>query len=325
MSTENPGSTDDLAGWTPIRVSNGAHGLLVDWCFTEGVAFDDPFFDQTVERCLRHPFRLLFRRTTSIDVLGELVARGGARAPSGLVLHLSRSGSTLVAQMFAKRGDTHVVSEAGPLDTVMRAPAAADLRAQWLRWTAAALRRPGADRPYYVLKLDAWAVLELPLLRQAFPGVPWVFVYRDPVEVLVSQERHRGFHMMPSGLPPAAVGFDADQVASMSMTEYGAAVLGRIASAGAAAADDPLGLLVNYDELPTAVERIAAHFGIPVDERARTAMTSAAGRDVKNGVLPFADDRAAKQRAAGDELRSAVDRWVAQPYRQLECIRVGMR
>ena len=28
------------------------------------------------------------------------------------------------------------------------------------------------------LKLDAWHTLELPLLQRAFPGVPWVFLYR---------------------------------------------------------------------------------------------------------------------------------------------------
>ena len=50
----NP-SSDDLQGWTPIRVAQ--HGStnepFVDWCLTAGVDFVDPFFDQTVEECFR--------------------------------------------------------------------------------------------------------------------------------------------------------------------------------------------------------------------------------------------------------------------------------
>jgi hypothetical protein len=317
--------TEDLSGWTPIRASCDGDGLVVDWCYTEGVAFDDPFFDQSVERCLRHPFRLLFRRATSIEALGELAPLRDAPPPSGLVLHLSRCGSTLVAQMLARRGDAHVVSEAGPIDTVVRAPVPAERRAQWLRWMVAALREPGGSRPHYVLKLDAWAALDLPLLARAFPGVPWAFVYRDPVEVLMSHQRRPGYHMVPFGLPPSAVGLDPRATAGMSMLEHGAAVLGRIAACAAAAARDPIALLVNYDELPDAVERIARHFGMTVDEASRAAMLGAARTDAKNGVLPFQDDRAAKQNSASEELRGAAKRWVAEPYLELERIRVGTR
>jgi hypothetical protein len=320
--------TADLCGWTPIRASYEADGLLVDWCYTEGMpstAFDDPFFDQSVGRCLQQPFRLLFRRTTSIESLRLLAAVRGARPPSGLVLHLSRSGSTLVAQMLARRGDTHVVSEAGPVDTVIRAPVPPQRRAEWLRWMVAALREPGGDRPHYVLKLDAWATLDLPLLVRAFPGVPWAFVYRDPVEVLVSQQRRPGYHMTRFGLPPSVVGLDPQAADRMSTVERGAAVLGRIAACAAAAAQDPLALLVNYDELPDAVDRIAQHFGMTVDVASRAAMLGAARTDAKNGVLPFEDDRATKQQSAGKDLRDAAERWLAGPYRELERIRVGAR
>ena len=312
-----------FAGWTPIRAVSDGDGLVVDWCFTEGIAFDDPFFDQSVERCLRHPFRLLFRRTTTIETLSELVAGREPAPPSGLVLHLSRSGSTLVAQMLASRGDTHVISEAGPVDTVIRAPRPLEQRVQWLRWMVAALREPGGDRPHYVVKLDAWAALDLPLLAQAFPGVPWAFVYRDPVEVLVSQQRRPGYHMLPFGLPPASVGLDPCTTAGMSMLERGAAVLGRIAAGAATAAADPLGLLVNHAELPAAIDQIARHFGMTVDAASRAAMLEAARVDVKNGVLPYVDDRADKQRTASEELRLAASRWMTEPYRALERIRTG--
>src|SRR5438552_3167636 len=60
---------DDLEGWTPIRVEWRDGAPWVDWCHTTGIEFNDPFFDQTVERCLRHPYRLAFRRLTPIECL----------------------------------------------------------------------------------------------------------------------------------------------------------------------------------------------------------------------------------------------------------------
>ena len=36
------------------------------------------------------------------------------------------------------------------------------------------------------MKFSSWNVLYLPLVRAAFPVVPWVFVYRHPVEVMVA-------------------------------------------------------------------------------------------------------------------------------------------
>jgi hypothetical protein len=118
-------------------------------------------------------------------------------APDGLVFHMSRCGSTLVAQMFAALPDSMVVSEPPPLDDVLQISllGGADTAIAALRAMSAAFGRRGG-RPF-VLKLDAWHALALPLFRRAFPDTPWVFLYRDPVEVLVSHMRQRGSQMLP--------------------------------------------------------------------------------------------------------------------------------
>jgi hypothetical protein len=50
----------------------------------------------------------------------------------------------------------------------------------------AALGQARAGETRLFLKLDCWHMRDLPLFRRAFPNTPWVFLYRDPVEVLVS-------------------------------------------------------------------------------------------------------------------------------------------
>lgn len=307
-----------LGDFSPIRLSWDGGAPVVDWCHTAGTVFGDPFFDQTVERLLRHPFRLLFRPATS---MAELVAEAERRpglAPSGFVFHLSRCGSTLLAQMFAARGDTRVMSEPGPVDSVVRAPVDVEQRVRWLRAMVSVLGRPAAGERHYVVKLDSWAMLALPLIRQAFPDVPWVFLHRDPVEILASQSGHRGYHMVPGSLPPEWFGLSPAVLPAMSLEEYGAAVLARIVRCALAAVGDPLGMFVDYRELPrVAVDRVARHFGVPVSDEHRRAMLGAAARDAKNPVLEFVDDRERKQRYAGDQLRDAVERLTMPAYREL--------
>jgi hypothetical protein len=216
---------------------------------------------------------------------------------------MSRCGSTLVTQMLGARGDVRVMSEPGPLDALMRFRAPVGDRVQWLQWVVSALGQPVAEERHLVVKLDAWAALDVPLLDAAFPDVPRVFLYRNAVEVLVSQSGHRGYHMVPGTLPADLVGLAPEAVATMTLEAYGAAVLGGIVAAVAAASDDGRWVTVPYEDLPGAVvERIAPHFGLDMDREHQEAMAAAAGRDAKNPVLEFAADSERKQAAATAEM-----------------------
>src|SRR5438067_13275994 len=81
--------------------------------------------------------------------------------------------------------------------------------AHWLAALTCAFghRRSGDERHYFI-KLDSWHTVALPLFRRAFPEVPWIFLYRDPVEVLVSQLRMAGMQMIPGMLGPNLFGIE---------------------------------------------------------------------------------------------------------------------
>jgi hypothetical protein len=281
----------------------------------EGMTFSDPFFVQTVERAFRSPFSLLFRRETSIDALGEL---DPGLEPSGFVFHVSRCGSTLVAGMLAALSKHLVLSEPAPVDHILRADASEADRVRWLRWIVSALGRPrhGGEQAY-VLKLDAWSVCNLATVRRAFPGVPWLFLYREPVEVLVSHLAQLGAHMVPGALDPRLFGLDWDSIARMQPEEYCARVLGEIYRAGLEHRDER-SLFVEYSELPDAFfDRILDAFGLECDEAERAQMRSVLSFDAKNPSLPFAEDREARMREASPALREAADRWVLPHYEAL--------
>ncbi|HEX8852620.1 MAG TPA: sulfotransferase [Pyrinomonadaceae bacterium] len=319
-------------GWTPIRIYFDGGRAFVDWCETRDVRFTDPFFEQTITRCLRRPFNQLFRHQTPVEQLLARQAVSRSLAPSGFIFHTSRCGSTLVAQMLAALPQNLVISEAGPIDTILRADERLrglpeETRIEWLRALLSALcERRGDELQHCFVKLDSWHTLDIKLLRRAFPGVPFVFLYREPVEVIVSHLRRRGAQMIPGVLDPARLSLEASSVGSMPPEEYCARVLGAMCRAALTDCEDASMLLVNYRELPGAVcTRLTAWLGAHYTDAERERMACAAQFDAKNPVLPFADDTEAKRREAGEAVRRAADAWVRPFYEALEAKNVEAR
>jgi hypothetical protein len=181
-----------------------------------------------------------------------------------------------------------------------------------------ALGRRRNGESHYVIKLDAWHTIALPLLRRAFPDVPWVFLYRDPVEVLVSQVKVRGIQTVPSYVPPALFGLES----SVPDEEYCAQVVAAICRAVIDHHGVGGGLLVNYNELPTAVEKtILPHFGIRIDAERRAAMLQASRMDAKAPGQVFVSDSAEKQKEATAWVRDLAERHLGPMYRALEDLR----
>ena len=317
-----------LVGWTPTALVFDDRKPAVRWCFTEGIEFTDPMFNQTIERCLRDPFRLLFWRRTDMDVLAEFVSASPGLEPSGFIFHLSRCGSTLVAQMLAALSQALVMSEPPAFDQVLRAPTfCPDLspgdHVAWLRWMLSALgQRRTPDQSRFVVKLDAWAIVQWRLIRQAFPDTPCIFLYRDPLEVMVSHLARRGYHMIPGTLSTDDVGLEAADLQSLSAEEYCASVLNRHCEAALDAARAGAVQLVNYASLPLSVpDRVAPHFGFDVTDCERALFAAAARRDAKNPFIEFVPDALDKRQRATPEARVAIESGVGSTYAALETLR----
>jgi len=108
-------------GWLPIRAVWQRDQLYVHWSHFGEQRLREPFFEGSVQRCLFKPFNRLFRYSTPITRLVDwLQAHPGLR-PSGFIFHMSRCGSTLVSQMLAALPHNIVISEASPIDAVVRA------------------------------------------------------------------------------------------------------------------------------------------------------------------------------------------------------------
>lgn len=310
-------------GWLPARAVQTGVIPVFDWAWFGPQQLDMPFYEEAVQRFAPRPFNRMFRARTSLATL--MAGADAAPAPAGFVHHMSRCGSTLIAQMLGADPHHVVLSEPEPLDAVVRwamtSGAPLDEQVAALRAIVAALGRDRSGRTQRVFfKLDSWHVLALPLFRAAFPETPWVFAYRNPVEVLVSQRRQRGIHtvagMLPVGLLdiPDAENMAADRYAALVLKRMGEAVLEHWHLGG--------GLLVDYTEMPGAiVDRIAPHFGFVPDPGQRAAMTAIALRSAKAPGLRFVADSATKRRDVTPEIDAAAREFTDSIHARLETLR----
>ncbi|HMO76236.1 MAG TPA: hypothetical protein PKD99_10960 [Sphingopyxis sp.] len=285
--------------WLPVDLKRHQGQILVEWEHFAGLPLTDPFFEETMRRVRSLPFNALMRIATPLAALEPFAA---APAPDGLVFHMSRCGSTLVGQMLGAIPEHIVVAEPPALDTMIRLAGRGQVPPAMVRAMAGALTRDrsGMTRHRFV-KLDAWHAFVLPMLRGVWPDTPWTFLYRDPVEVLVSQHRRPGLHCRPGVLPLDAYGVDA----SAASGDYAAWILDGICRAALGAIDDRC-LPLDYRQLPDAlIDAMLPHFGVVPDAAELERIRAAGGRYSKAPGRAFTGDSEAKQQAASPALRAA--------------------
>jgi hypothetical protein len=305
----------NLHGWLPIRLWQPGDEWRVDWCWFGDRPLSQPFFRESVEEALRLPFNQAFRRQTPLSALTEWRQRSPGLAPSAFIFHASRCGSTLLSQMLACLDDHIVVSEPPPLDALLRGSLAPQERTAALVGLVSAygqVRRGTEQR--LVIKLDAWNIGELPLLRQCFADTPWLFVYRDPLEIAVSHLRRAGMHMTPGLIGPCALD---DGEPFLDRESWIARRLGRLLQLGLEHCREHHGLALNYSELPAAMDgHLGDFFGLGAEQR--RAAFARIGQHAKQPAQAFVDDRQGKQQQASARLREQLEQWAQAPYAALE-------
>ena len=297
----------DLRGWMPVKISRHTAEPVVEWCHFGARRFTEPFFDHTVQQAMQTPFSLVFRHQTSLDALVVWQTASPGLVPSGFIFHMSRCGSTLVAQMLAALPEHIVISEAPPVDAILRMDqrgASEEQRIAWLRGWLSAAGQPRSGEKHLFVKFDAWHTFDLPLLRRAFPDTPWIFLHRNPVEVMVSALKAPGSHLVPGVLGIEIPGIDPAIAVQMPQAEYCARVLAAVCAAGLAHLRTLGGKALDYASLPGAVASdIAPHFHLNLSPSDIARMNAVTAFHAKTPSFFFEPDSQSKQQEASAEVR----------------------
>lgn len=265
--------------------------------------------------------------------------------PSGFVFHESRCGSTLVANNLAGvNPDQHrVYSESAPLITAMKM-IAHDIEVgdtenvpnealQFLQSVVTLMgRTPNPHETKLFFKIQSIGTTYAHGLRLAFPDVPWIFVYRDPVQVMMSHMPEytenavclRSRRNASNGLKDFVQEMSKRSFRSLSTYEMCAAHLSYLCQC---MIDEHrtsnTGRMVNYDDLPNILlEDIFPHyFQIPITdvERERVKQVSSKyskGRVVKSRI--WMEDSKQKDERASMELKTAAEAFLYGNYRLLQ-------
>jgi len=336
---ESPSSTPmfrDLVGKSPDCKSNSFHLDLNEIVAAskrhdEDVKADSTLADGTID---------------GIDA--SLLAVPRAIQPTGVVFHESRCGSTLVANSLAAFDPTsnRVYSESAPPIAALRI--CGDTYSRCSRATAAALLRDvmhmmgRTDDPNernLFFKIQSVGTRFIDVFTEAFPHTPYMFVYRDPVQVMMSHLDHA--HMEQSNCvrprkdPPKIVVDLVERhgksVTELSHEEYCAAhlasicdsALGEMKRPGDGGSDgNSMGWPVNYQDLPDKLyEVIPHHFGVPLGETERDRIAQISGMYSKgrgNKAHEWKDDSERKEERATDAIRGACKIFLDETFAELE-------
>ncbi len=306
-------------------VVDGRPGLM--WMNMSGVELKEPFFQQTVDRVrAEEPWRAgdLFTEFDALLQLDQVLPRV---RPSGFIFHSSRCGSTLVANACRGLDDAIVLSEANPLDKLVARfitdaddPVKESLYSVLLRAVVNALAyRDAANEPRVFVKFSCCGISQLERIRRIWPDVPWLFLYRDPVETIVSNltivpawliDEDRRILAHITATTPAAV-------AEMSLEELCARSIGSFYSTAQSLANGN-SMLLNYRQL--SLNNILGFLNVSpsVEELDRITSGSRTYSKEASGAREFVPDADAKQKSASDRVRQFARQFAMEPYQLLE-------
>ena len=169
--------------------------------------------------------------------------------PSGFIFHVSRCGSTLLCNMLGVLEEVVVLNEPPQVSALLWAIhfGEREQRVAWLRGVVRAMCQHDTPvQKHAVIKFTTWDLFYAPIIREAFPEVPLMFLIRDPVEVVVScLLKPRGWVLRETNAPRIRAGLEGwgesvealsqanhQELLTMSLEEYcaryQAALLGMI-------------------------------------------------------------------------------------------------
>lgn len=297
--------------------------IKLQWLNVNDIDLSEPFFDNNL-------IRNMVKLSSSVresDLIGLYNSPKGINSldPNGFIFHMSRCGSTLISNLLRVKQDCIVMSEPEILDEICKL-----LRDDNYSYVAQLYRnaihsfgqcRMGTERSY-VIKYPSYSTLALPLITELFPSVPRLFLYRDPVEVLVSNmnQPHQEWiywnQLVGQSMLEIAEQNTPLENCAMALKNTCENFLKHYNSAQC--------LVVNYADLTNRasldyfMRTVMNKFNIVFTEQDIAQMLAESNQDAKQTGKEFASDSTRKGNSASVKLREIAHTHLTPVYDQLE-------
>ncbi|CAM9608365.1 unnamed protein product [Ectocarpus sp. 12 AP-2014] len=257
--------------------------------------------------------------------------------PTGFIFHETRCGSTLVANMLASVETNVMWSEStGPWKVMHTCPKChKEQIVPWLRVIMDAMTR-SARHDHFYFKFQSSE--DIDAVTSAYPDTPWIFIFREPIEVMMSRLGAQRIGMEGMEKEVAARverGMKTSKIPSKPKLgkppkETSAAQLlsGLCKKAIHAFEENPgKGMMVEYPHLPHGIVStvLPDHYGVTVSEAERermmstTQMYSKVASFAKGSTTDskFTEDTDTKHEAASVAVQEAAQRLLYPDYYKL--------
>jgi hypothetical protein len=262
--------------------------------------FTEPFFDETLLKCLSHPYNSNpFKSVADVQLLHQWSHSIDYIKPTAFIFHVSRCGSTLLSQLLSLSAQNIVLSEVPFLDDILRLPFKdrniSEAEANELFKAALCFygHRRLALEQHLFIKTDSWHILFYMRLRQMYPDKPFVLLYRRPDEVIRSHQQKRGIHTIPGILEAELFRFDPEEIKHLSLDVYLIKVLEKYYDAYIEIIQrDSQCLIANYSEgILNILKRIEDRTEMQFSKSEWEEMKQRAAFDAKNPLDKFTELR----------------------------------
>lgn len=319
---------------------------------TNHPSFTVPMFRDLVngsEGCTEHRFTLNLRKVADLARHQDEARKGDRDAMprvlnlTAVTFHESRCGSTLVANSVAAMDSVkhRSYSEAQPPAVAMNSVCGrkygkcskkqASIIFRDVIYLMSRSKDPLEERVFF--KFQSATTKSLDLFQMAFPDTPWMFVYRDPVQVMMSHIKDdptlsgKANCLRSKRAPTPEIlnvlrSHGVQDPRHMPPEDFCAAHLAAITES-AVSNLSPTGIPVNYAALPDVLytEILPKIFGRPlsaveVDNIQQISQTYSKGRGSKHRT--FTGDSAQKEQSATPAVQQAAQNFLTESYNQLE-------
>ena len=337
-----------FSGSADISSYDGVYGTFckIDWSLHKSNPSGYPMFRDLLgnspgcdgERRVRNVnVKQIAQQARQLDATG--LGAASVLNLTAVVFHESRCGSTLTANIFASYDPPRhrVYSESTPPLQALKQVCgeayercSSDQASRVFRDVLYLMSRSDdAKEERVFFKIQSAGSRNIHVFQKAFPTTPYLFIYRDPVQVMMShlkQGRKHANCVQQQRNPPEVVKEIARQhnkVAKfLSPEDYCAVHLASITEVVAASMTEH-GTPVNYDQLPMALynRMLPDILGIAIPTENLERMKSVAdvyskGRGNKAGK--FVEDSQAKEEAASESVKNAAATYLQASYNSLE-------
>ncbi len=305
----------NLKFMTPEKIYIEHESLRVRYRKFPGSVFKRPFLvDATQEYVSNSPTQ----QYTDVNLATDKSAVQSVCAlePKGFIFHVSRCGSTLLSQMLSTFPENLVVAEPEPVSYYLyyclKDRIRFDADTFKLLLGSYGQRYNGPETEYFV-KFTSWNITFIEEILKAYPHVPWIFMVRDPLEIMVSNSKKpvapiRWFKNDPF-LASRVANLSLEALGELSEDGYLAKLLDQYETRFRSALKlNSNALKIQYVDLPSpAIECVMEHFGLNPDHDDLAAVHQ---RALLNAKYPeqgyFLSDSAKKQAEVTHAMRLAV-------------------